>query len=284
MTRARRIAAALATLLCLGASPEAPPAPPAGLDRYELEADPAARWKLPKRLKELSGLAAGPAGLLYAHDDERATLYQIDPVQRTSERAFHMGDPALRGDFEGLAIAGDRFYLVSSGGILYESGPGRDGQHVAYEIHHTGAGRECEVEGLAHDPTDDVLLLLCKAATKKKFRNFVLVHRWSRADRAPAKRQRLLVPLDEITAHIEGKSFHPSGIERHPTSGNYFIVAARERAVAEITPAGSVVAVRSLHRSRHKQVEGVTFTTDGKLVFGDEGTKGRARLTFYEPR
>lgn len=85
----------------------------------------------------------------------------------------------------------------------------------------------------------------------------------------------------EFARHIKGKVFQPSGIERHPTSGNYFVVAARQMAIAEITPSGQVVAVKPFLSKRHRQTEGITFTAGGTLIIADEGAGRKSRLTLY---
>lgn len=279
-TTRRGIAPVIAVLLCAAA---AGGGEPSSLQAYFLDGDPVAKWKLPKRLKEISGLASTPDGRLFGHDDETATLYQLDFEDDEIVKSFSLGTPALRGDFEGLAVANDRFFLVSSSGRLHEAREGEDGDSVDFVVHETKLGRHCEIEGLAYEPEDDTLLLLCKTSRKKKFRNFVVVHRWSLAAGESAEPPHLLVPLIDILDRIEAQSFRPSGIERHPISGNYFIVAAREGAIAEITSSGALVSARSLPK-RHRQVEGIAFSPDGGLVLGDEGSKSRARLTVYRAR
>ena len=94
----------------------------------------------------------------------------------------------------------------------------------------------------------------------------------------------LLVPLEEILQRLDEKRFRPSGIERHPLTGNYVVVAALQSAIVEITPAGRVVAVVDLRRRNHPQIEGITFTSAGTLVLADEGGNRRARLTLYPRR
>ena len=64
-------------------------------------------------------------------------------------------------------------------------------------------------------------------------------------------------------------------------SGNYFIVAARQAAIAEITPNGEVVAVMKFPADWYRQVEGITFASDNTLLVSDEGAGQRARLTLY---
>ena len=58
-------------------------------------------------------------------------------------------------------------------------------------------------------------------------------------------------------------------------------MAARQRAVAEITPGGTVLAVRRLTAGLHRQAEGISFTTNHTLVIADEGAGKRATLSFY---
>ena len=92
---------------------------------------------------------------------------------------------------------------------------------------------------------------------------------------------RILIPINEFPRHMDDKTFQPSGIERHPVSGNYFVVAARQHAIAEITPEGQVVAVMEISPDRHPQAEGITFTPDYDVIISDEGKDKRAQLTIY---
>ena len=254
----------------------------ATLNDYDLTEDGATRWRLSLRLREISGLASGPGDRIFAHDDERAVIYELDYRGRLV-KAFAMGDKPVREDFEGIAFADDRFYLVTSSGRIYESREGEDDGHQLFNTYGTGVGKKCEVEGLAFEPAGRVLLLVCKTPRDKEIEGFVAIYRFS-LDSREITGVPLLVPLREITSRIDGKSFRPSGIERHPLSGNYVIVAAQQFAMAEITPDGRVVAVVKLKRGNHRQIEGITFTSDGTLLLADEGGRGRARLTLYHPR
>ena len=60
-----------------------------------------------------------------------------------------------------------------------------------------------------------------------------------------------------------------------------FVVAARQRAIAEITPDGQVVSVRQFSAKWHRQVEGITFAADNTLIVADEGAGGNAGITVY---
>ena len=252
------------------------------LAQYDLE-KPTRRFKLPKRLREISGLTRLGANRLLAHDDERGVVFEIDQRTGAIVKAFALSDQRapVADDFEGIAAAEGRLYLVSSAGRLYEFGEGADQETVLYTLYATGIGRNHEIEGLAYDPDQRVLLLISKNARKPEQADHIAIYRWSLDTKQLVADGPLLIPVAMFADRINSKQFQPSGIERHPLSGNYFIVAARQCAVAEVTPQGQVLAVAKLAAKRHPQAEGITFTADNTLVLSDEGTGKRATLTFY---
>jgi uncharacterized protein YjiK len=252
-----------------------------GLDDYPLGAS-MRRYALHERVRELSGLALSHDGRLFGHDDERAMIYEIGSEGQL-RKAFGFGTPVVEGDFEGIAIAGDRFYLVTSRGVVYEGGEGKDGDRLPFESTEVDVGKKCDVEGLAYEEATDALLLACKEpkGKKKKKKARVRIHRWSLKERAAHPTSPLEIPLASLDAGGKSNSFHPSGIEVHPESGHYFLVSARAIAIAEVTPEGEVVSVRRLVKGVHKRVEGITFATSLAIVLADEGGRGQAQVTVY---
>jgi uncharacterized protein YjiK len=251
------------------------------LARYDLDAPPADRWELPRALHEISGLAVDAEGRIFAHDDERAIIYELDPASHRVVGRFAFGRPAVRGDFEAIALMDRRVVLTTSDGTLYVGPEGRDGEAVAFATYATGAGRSCEVEGLAYDPGERSLLLGCKVPRDAFTRGHVTVFRWSLERRALLPAARLHVPLGHITRLLGGSDFHPSELVRDPTTGHYLLLAAREHAIAELSAAGEVRRVVRLQRKLHPQAEGLALTPDGTLLVSDEGGRGRATLSAY---
>ena len=253
------------------------------LESYTLDPETATHWKLPRDLEEISGLAMTGDQRLLAHNDERAIIFEIDYLQGSIVKSFQLADMnfPVAGDFEGIAATDDGIFLVTSSGRLFEFREGASGESVLFNVYTTGVGRDCEIEGLTYDRSQRGLLLMCKDARSLEMEGQLAIYQWSIDKKQLNGDVRLVIPVAEFSRHISGRKFHPSGIERHPVSGNYYVIAARQVAIAEITPAGQVVAVRKFPARWHRQVEGITFAADGTLIIADEGAGRKGRLTLY---
>jgi len=249
-------------------------------DSGEARGKPVARWLLPPELAEVSGLALTPDGRLFAHNDESARITELDYRRGTVIKKFFVGKEALRGDFEGLAYARDRFYLLSSDGTLYEFREGAEGERVEFTAHDTHLGRECEFEGVAFDSTDNSLVLACKNVAEKKFKDMLVLYRYTLGDSGGAKLSEVTVPLAEVIGRNPWKHFRPTDITMDPYSGNYVLVAAQEKGLLALTPAGAVVFSRPLS-GRHPQAEGIAITRDSILIIGDESIAAPGTITLY---
>lgn len=256
---------------------------PGSLADYRFDPESAARWTLPGRLAEVSGLAVTADGRLLAHGDEEGVVYELDYRSGGIVKRFRLSDTErpVAGDFEGIAAVEDRIYLVTSAGRLFECREGADRESVLFQVHATGVGRDCEVEGLAYDAARRDLLLLCKRSRGADLRGRVAIYRWSVIGERLREESRTVIPVADFARPLGEDEFRPSGIEWRAASGNYFLVAARPGAVAEVTPDGRVLAVERLSARRHRQAEGIAFAPDGALIVADEGAGRRARLTVY---
>ena len=234
--------------------------------------------KLPKGLREISGLALAADGALLAVADERSHVYRIDVVAHTVNKHTKFGDPAARGDFEGIAVHNERLYLVTSDGEIWVKR--LDTPPTEYQRYNTGIGARCEVEGLAAWPTQDLLLVLCKEARDKSLKGQLVVFSWQTA--RPAEPASVMLGVDLEQAGLP--KLHPSGITFTADGQRLFIVAARQRYFVEMTLDGEVVRAGSLpHPDTHPQTEGVVITTGNTLYLADEGDKKRGTVTRYEP-
>jgi len=250
------------------------------LAAFDLRGRAARQVTLPHALREISGLAVTDDGRVLAHDDERGVIYELDYRRGAIVKAFSLGAPPIHGDFEGIAVAGPRIFLMTSTGLLYETREGRDGASVPYVRYDTGLGALCELEGLAYEPADRTLVIPCKRPHTRALVGMVTLFRWSVEQRRPAA-SRVSIGLAAIVSGTGTRGFAPSAVERDPRSGHYVVVAGPERAVAEVTRDGALVAARLLPRGLHRQPEGITFVGDSVVLISDEGGDRRGTLTWY---
>jgi len=283
--RAGRSGALLVPLLLVGLTSvwaSASQDGPLVLDAFDFSKNSGDQKKLPRALEEISGLATTSDGRILAHGDERAVIYELDPSTGGVVKSFSAGFGGIPGDFEGIAEAEGRLFLITSTGEILETAEGGDGDVMDYRIHPTNLGRLCEMEGMAFDPGSRSLLLPCKSPKTRELRDHVVVFQVELASMRPRPVPRVFIPFEALEEiGLRGKSFHPSAIEVHGPTGRSVLVAAQEENLLEISPEGRLLGGKELSRSDHAQPEGITFLSDGSLLLGDEGQGKRGRLTRY---
>ena len=255
---------------------------PAEFGGFALDADSLRQWKLPKRLKEISGLALTPDDRLFAVDDERAVIYEIDYLQGKTIKAFALGSPITRADFEGIAYLDGVIYLVTSSGLIYVTTEGDDGDRVEFDVYQTGLGRICEIEGLAQDAQSNTLLMACKKSRRKENGGRFSIFVWSASAHRVLHDREIAIPEDEIAERIGKRHVRPSAIVVHPGTANIYGVAGPQRAIFQLKPNGELIdAIILPLADRHRQPEGIEITRDGNLLIADEGGKKKSRLGVY---
>ncbi|HET8624717.1 MAG TPA: hypothetical protein VFM14_14225 [Gemmatimonadales bacterium] len=268
---------------------------------YDLTARPAWQTVLPDELAEISGHAFTPDGRLYAHGDELGVIYRLEPRggrvlgwftvaptgrdpnlgRKQKGAAFRLG--AVSGDFEDIAIVGDRFFLVSSNGVLLEFRQGRDGGQVPYQTHTTGLTGKCEIEGLAHDASTRSLLLLCKNPRGKGKETSVELYAWSLKTGRVATEPRLSVPYAALAQATGVAKFNGSAIAANPNGKSFLLVAGPQQTFAEVDRSGRVLRGGRFARGVYRQPEGAAFAPDGSVLISSEAAGGRATIAGYVP-
>jgi uncharacterized protein YjiK len=249
---------------------------------------------LPKALGEVSGLALTHDGRLLCHNDEAGVVFEVDYKTGKEVKRFSLGAFTVTGDFEGIAAKRDTLFLVNSSGVLYRFREGKAGGRVKYDVFKTPLTAKNEVEGLAYDPQTDCLLLACKgeggiaaggiAAGGKGVGKDKAVYAFSLKTYKLDSKPRFVLPLEDILAATGKKEFNPSAIERHPMTGNFFVLAYNGFAIIELDPAGKILGVSELKKSINPQPEGLAIANDGTIIIANEGQGKAGSLTIYSPR
>ena len=210
--------------------------------------------------------------------------FTLQPGANDHDLGKKSQDGTVAGDFEDMVIVDSSFFLVTSTGVLVEFIEGRDGQAVPFTIHDTGLADVCEVEGLAHDPAGQSLVLLCKQMKDKSARDRVELWSWSLKDRRLGSQPRLAILADPLRSRTGAKGFNGSALALIPGTTSFVIVAGPQQAFAEVAAEGDVISGGGLDRPSLVQPEGVAFLEDGTLLISTEAGKGGAALAAYVPK
>lgn len=241
------------------------------------------QWELPKRLKEISGLALSSDHRLYAHNDESATIFELDYEHGKIVREFRIGK--IKDDFEGIAVVNNYIYLLSSKGTLYKSPIGKNGERTNFQRFKTGLRKQCEFEGLTYRASTNSLLLLCKTPYKKKHKHQVQIYSWSLDSLSVTKKSTIRIDDRPILKKLHSKRIRPSGLTIDNKTGNILLIASEQKALIELDATGNLVKVIKFPLpDQHRQPEGIALSENGKLFIADEGGKHKARLSIYSQK
>ena len=258
--------------------------------RREAQADanpekdlPIAEWIMPYTLREISGLALTSRGTVLTHDDNVGRVSEIDPRTGILLKSFSLAG-LQKGDFEAITIAGQDIYLMASNGKLFKFREGADGQQVPFQIYDTGLGKECEFESLTYEPDSSRLLMACKRILNKNEGKELRIYMLPLPLRnPPVVSGTLAIPIDEVRQKNKWKNFRASDMNIDPFTGNYVIVASREKGYVVVTPAGDVVRSEPLPGD-HRQAEGIAITKDSLMLVSDEANVTPPKITIYRWR
>lgn len=234
---------------------EAAPVPAASVP-FRLDA-PSAVMRLARDLREISGLAWLPSGRLAAVQDERGTIFELDPATGAilRETPFHRA-----GDFEGVAWDGGALWALESDGALYRLAEGSPVERLE-----TGMGARCDAEGLEWDGRR--LLVVCKEDPGGGLRGVRAVFAVDPVSGGRA----LAFTLDRRVLDGPDGPFKPSAIAVHPATGELYVLSSGQRSLAVVAPDGRLAGVATLPRERLSQPEGLAFAADGTLYIASEG-------------
>ncbi len=235
--------------------------------------------KLPHKLDEISGLTIANDGRLFCHDDERAVIYQLNYVTGKIIKRFQLGKFGLESDFEGIAIADEKFFLLSSNGMLYEFKEGKDLEKVNFAEYNLGFSSKFEFEGLCYDSTFNSLLIVSKNYPGKKHKGNRAIYSFSLENHEIDKSPKVLISLKELSKKFDIKDFYPSGISKHFASGDYFIISSKgQPSIVRISNSGKLLNAHKLNKKKFAQPEGIVFLSDSTLLISNEAKGKRATL------
>jgi len=213
-----------------------------------------------------------PDDRIFLHNDEKAIIYEFSPDGGDISSVLKIGDPALRGDFEGIAIIDQDFFLLTSNGQIHWIADSLSHHEaiVGSKVLDTGLAEICEAEGLTS--LGRKLLIACKKNYRKADKKQLLIY--------------IFDPKTNDTTEYLRVKLSTLGLKKMSASGLavvndlIYVTAAKQHLLTIIDTKGDLQKHLHLNKKHHKQTEGIAVRRDGMLVLADEGGK-RGRLTIY---
>jgi uncharacterized protein YjiK len=252
---------------------------------------------LPSALHEISGVAVLREGLLGAVQDEAGDLFLLDAETGEVVARRNFGPP---GDYEDLALVGERIFVLRSDGTLFEISDWQADSLTA-RIHATRLTERHNTEGLAYDPRGRRLLIACKDYPGEGLRRARAIYAWDlegqqrsgppvyviegqafneAAPDHPINRtlRKLLAPVADLSG------LRPSALAVHPVTDELYVLSSERKALVILHRSGSLLGVWELPRTLYPAPEGLAFLPNGDLLISNEGDLGAPTLLRYRYR
>lgn len=255
--------------------------------------------RLPGDLIEVSGLGYAGNNRLVLVQDEWARIYIFDIEGDSVEGHYPFG---IKGDFEGIEMAGESVFVLRSDGILFrvDSYQAETPEVTKYS---TPIEASLNPEGLGLGP-DGQLLIIGKeepVINDEKLDDKRVIFSFDREKGELNPEPFTLVDMTQIQAKMyAGKdsdkakewledfepekagSFKPSALAVHPITGEIYITASAGKMLVVLDKDLQVKHARYLPRGTFQQPEGICFDPEGNMYISNEGRDGVANILRFQ--
>ena len=228
-------------------------------------------WLLPKELLEVSGISWMDEERFSCIQDELGKVYIFNIRLNKIEQEITFAE---KGDYEGIAIAGDLLYVLDANGTIFEIGDYANG-NPKITVYKTHLKKKQDAESLAYDEKNNRLLIAVKAvdfnsAEYKGIYAFDL--QTKRMEETPVYKIDLSNKIfDEVNKGKIENSIRPSDIAIHPLTGDIYILEGTKPKLLIMNSKGKLISLYDLKGSNFPQAEGIAFSADGKMYISNEG-------------
>jgi hypothetical protein len=263
---------------------------------YNLE-NPTLSLKLPKELKEISGIAYFSEGKAIAIQDEHAVLYFLSLSSGEILDSITFGED---GDYEGITIDEENIYVLRSDGNIFQMPRSSTGKIESKKIN-TFLDNRYDTEGICFHPKTKNLLLACKEngdVTEEVLRNiysfdpsteitnkkaaFSIKHTDIKSFLEKAPETAEFDELSEYFEDLEEDFIYPSDIAVHPITGDIYITSAKVISILIVLgQEGKIKNMQIIPEEISPQTEGISFNPNGDMILCTEGKHKEERLFIY---
>lgn len=245
--------------------------------------------KLPKELKEISGLAdwKEPDQVL-AVQDEDGKLFVLDTRTGNVLESFKFGKDR---DYEGVARIKDNIYVLERDGDIHCTKYTYGEEALNAEKLETSFSYRNDTEGIAYDPVSGKLLIVPKEqelnpTEQDKYRHGI--YGFSLEDSTLEAQPLFFIDELQVGEIIYGKktryNFKPSGIAVDPITEDIYVLASVGSMMIVIDRESEIKHIELLKEKVFRQPEGITFNAAGDLFISSEGRSGKGNVVTFKRR
>lgn len=240
------------------------------------------RFELQKELKEISDLAITENDRIFALNDERGIIYELDKSNGRIIKFFYFGTSSLKGDFEGLTYVDETFYAVTANGLLFSFEEGTNKSVVQAIKYKTGLTSDNDIEGLCFDSITNTLLIACKNYPGIGLKQSRAIYSFDIEEKKISAEPTFVINLLELKKRFKVHDFSPSAIEFQQQSDSFFILSSDEKSIIQMSRSGEIIDFGNLVSINHRQPEGLSFLSDGTMIISDEASNKIATINFFQ--
>ncbi|SFF91081.1 PepSY-like domain-containing protein [Pontibacter chinhatensis] len=251
-------------------------------------ANPVSSWELPAELREVSSIALLADGRMACVQDEKGSIFVFNLKTNKLEEEHPFGEP---GDYEGLAIDGNKAYVLRSDGTVFEVSDFKS-KKPQVKTHKSVLSASQDTEGLALDKANNRLLIACKGHDKALGENKGIYElNLSTGKMNPEPVIRIALDQEVLKQPVPGKKkvkdgydvLQPSSLEIHPQTGEYYLLDAVNNRIMVLEKDGRINKSANLDKEQLRQAEGLAFGNNGEVYISSEGSKtGKGVILKYE--
>ncbi len=255
-------------------------------------------WKLPKTLREISGISYINENEIACIQDEKGNIYIFNFKKNEITQKIDFGE---NGDYEDIQIVDNDAWILKSNGTLYQAVDFLSKNEIITNKYRTPLRKENDPEGLGYDPANNNLLIACKGhpfVEDKYGKEYKAIYDFDLEDKKLVTPPGIIIELDSIKYHLnyntmthlgmellayfdESKgdlSFQPSGISIHPITGNIYVIASVGNLLIVFSREGEMLSIVKLRSKYFPQPEGICFSPEAIMYISNEGKDDKGTI------
>lgn len=224
--------------------------------------------KLPKTLKEISGLALSSDDQIWCINDEKGKIFIIDTLNISISSSFDFGPD---GDYEAIAISPENVHVIQSDGMICSFPPMQTTNAICRPI--IGLPLMCETESLAIK--DSTLFTICKGAMQRDrlqlYQLKLVGDQWYASSFSD-----WTACLSQLTRtlSIDQYSIHPSDLYFDHKLKVWIMLSVKPSLIVILDMEGNIVGFQMLDEEIWPQPEGICGAQAiGEFWLSSEGNK-----------